>query len=94
MKTLKSLNRLIPYLKNHRTGMLLGLLFIIGTVYFTTKVPLIMGEAVDVLKAVDVLENNFDRDVLFSHVLLILFYAVIQVVFRFLMRNTMIGISR
>ncbi|MCH7782491.1 hypothetical protein IID62_05440 [candidate division KSB1 bacterium] len=50
MKTLKSLNRLIPYLKNHRTGMLLGLLFIIGTVYFTTKVPLIMGEAVDVLK--------------------------------------------
>ena len=94
MKTLKSLNRLIPYLKNHRTGMLLGLLFIIGTVYFTTKVPLIMGEAVDVLKAVDVLENNFDRDVLFSHVLLILLYAVIQGVFRFLMRNTMIGISR
>ena len=98
MKTLKSLNRLIPYLKNHRTGMLLGLLFIIGTVYFTTKVPLIMGEAVDVLKAVDVLENNFDRDalldVLFSYVLLILLYAVIQGVFRFLMRNTMIGISR
>ena len=98
MKTLKSLNRLIPYLKNHRTGMALGILFIIGTVYFTTKVPLIMGEAVDVLKAVDVLENNFDRDalldVLFSYVLLILLYAVIQGVFRFLMRNTMIGISR
>ena len=91
MKTLKSLNRLIPYLKNHRTGMLLGLLFIIGTVYFTTKVPLIMGEAVDLVK------NNPDRevlDVLFSHVLLILLYAVIQGVFRFLMRNTMIGISR
>lgn len=80
--------RLIPYLRNYRTGLILGFFCIVGTVYFTTKVPKVMGEAIDVLG------ENFDRAILLTHILLILLYASVQGVFRFLMRYIIIGISR
>ena len=88
MKRTASLLRLIPYVKKYKVGLIFGILFIIFTVFFTTKVPRIMGNAVDALG------DNLDRSVLFAHVKLLLIYAATQGIFRFLMRNTIIGISR
>ena len=88
MKNLKSLLKLIPYLKRYKAGLILGVVFVILSVFFTTKVPRVMGDAIDVLG------ESFDNSILFDNVVLILIYAVVHGVFRFLMRNTMIGISR
>lgn len=85
---MKSLLRLIPYLKKYRLALFAGFCFIVLTVYFSTKVPKVMGQAIDSLN------ENFDRSVLMTYVGLILLYSVIQGIFRFLMRNTMVGISR
>ena len=88
MKNLKSLFRLIPYLKTYKAGLILGVVFVILAVFFTTKVPRVMGDAIDVLG------ESFDNSMLFDNVVLLLIYAAVQGIFRFLMRNTMIGISR
>ncbi len=88
MRQTASLLQLIPYVKKYKIGLIIGILFIIFTVYFTTKVPRVMGDAVDALG------DNLDRSVLFAHVILLLIYAATQGLFRFLMRNTIIGISR
>jgi len=85
---MKSLLRLIPYLKKYRFSLFTGFCFIVLTVYFSTKVPKVMGQAIDSLN------ENFDRSVLMTYVGLIILYSVIQGIFRFLMRNTMVGISR
>lgn len=85
---MKSLLRLIPYLKKYRFALFAGFCFIVLTVYFSTKVPKVMGQAIDSLN------ENFDRSALMTYVGLIILYSVIQGIFRFLMRNTMVGISR
>ncbi len=88
MKKKDSLFRLVPYIQRYKTGLFFGIIFVILAVFFTTKVPRVMGNAIDVLG------ENFDNSILFDNVVLILIFAAVQGIFRFFMRITMIGISR
>jgi len=88
MKRLKSLARLIPYLKNYRKTVLAGVIFIIFTNVFGSLAPKAIGWAVDSLGI------DFSRAVLIRYTLLIVGLALAAGFFRFLMRNTMISMSR
>ena len=88
---MKDLKKLIPYIKKYKSGMMLGLVFILGTNFFHTLAPKIMGDAIDEL---NFMQHIIPRDRLFYYAQLLILVTVVQGIFRFAMRYTMIGISR
>lgn len=88
MKSSKSLNELIPYLKKYKLRIISGILFVILTNAFSSLVPKILGFAIDTLTA------DFDRQTLLKYTFYIIGLALSAGFFRFLMRYTLIGMSR
>jgi len=88
MKSLNSLKRLIPYLKQHKKGLYFGLIFVIFTNFFSSLVPKSIGWAIDTLG------SDFNRSVLLNYTMLIAGFSVMAGIFRFFMRFVIIGISR
>ncbi|MCP4726059.1 MAG: ATP-binding cassette domain-containing protein, partial [bacterium] len=85
---MKSLLQLKPYLKKYKKGIILGAFYILGANIFTTLGPKVMGYAIDLLS------KDFTREDLLMYAGLLVGITLIQGVFRFSMRYTIIGISR
>ncbi len=85
---MKSLFRLIPYIKKYKKGVLAGIIFILFTNIFITIAPKVLGYAIDSLS------GDFSRQDLLMYAGLLVAVTLIQGIFRFSMRYTMIGISR
>ena len=84
MKRIRSLHTLFPYLKHYRAGLALGFLYIVSVNFFSAQVPQAVGVAID----------SPGRGELVTNTLIILGFAAAAGIFRFLMRNQLIGISR
>ncbi len=91
---MKSLSYLNKYFLKYRWRLLLGILFIITNNYFAAKIPIFMGDAVDVLRN----ESNTPAETLFWTALtlagMIVLFNVIKGFFLFLTRQTIIIMSR
>ncbi len=85
---MKSLLQLKPYIRKYRVGITFGGIFILCANIFTTLGPKVMGYAIDMLS------REFTRSDLMKYAGLLVGITVIQGIFRFSMRYTIIGISR
>jgi ATP-binding cassette subfamily B multidrug efflux pump len=82
------LNRLIPYLREHRGRLLAGFVCILLTNLFLLATPQVMGYAVDRLT------ESVTRQKLATYGAAIVGLAICEGVFRFFMRRLIIGVSR
>jgi ATP-binding cassette subfamily B multidrug efflux pump len=82
------LNRLLPYLRQHRGPVTAGFICVFLTNLFLLATPRVMGYAVDSLK------ESVTREKLAYYAALIIGFALLEGVFRFLMRRLIIGVSR
>ena len=91
---MKSLSYLNKYFYKYRWRLLLGILFIVINNYFNARIPVFMGDAVDVLSN----GANYNKETLFWTALtlagLIVLFNVIKGFFLFLTRQTIIIMSR
>ena len=91
---MKSLSYLNKYFYKYRWRLLLGILFIVINNYFNARIPVFMGDAVDVLRN----SANYNKETLFWTALtlagLIVLFNVIKGFFLFLTRQTIIIMSR
>jgi len=91
---MKSLSYLNKYFYKYRWRLLLGILFIVINNYFNARIPVFMGDAVDVLSN----SANYNKETLFWTALtlagLIVLFNVIKGFFLFLTRQTIINMSR
>lgn len=91
---MKSLSYLNKYFYKYRWRLLLGILFIVINNYFNARIPVFMGDAVDVLSN----SANYNKETLFWTALtlagLIVLFNVIKGFFLFLTRQTIIIMSR
>lgn len=91
---MKSLSYLNKYFFKYRWRLLLGILFIVINNYFNARIPVFMGDAVDVLSN----SANYNKETLFWTALtlagLIVLFNVIKGFFLFLTRQTIIIMSR
>jgi ATP-binding cassette subfamily B multidrug efflux pump len=91
---MKSLSYLNKYFYKYRWRLLLGILFIVTNNYFAAKIPIFMGDAVDILRN----ESNKPAETLFWTALtlagMIVLFNVIKGFFLFLTRQTIIIMSR
>ncbi|MFY7990961.1 MAG: ABC transporter transmembrane domain-containing protein, partial [Fluviicola sp.] len=91
---MKSLSYLNKYFYKYRWRLLLGILFIVINNYFNARIPVFMGDAVDVLRN----SANYNKETLFWTAItlagLIVLFNVIKGFFLFLTRQTIIIMSR
>ena len=91
---MKSLSYLNKYFYKYRWRLLLGILFIVINNYFNARIPVFMGDAVDVLSN----GANYNKETLFWTALtlagLIVLFNVHKGFFLFLTRQTIIIMSR
>ncbi len=103
-------NFIIKYLLHYRWQLIAGLLFVIITTALQVLTPWILRYAIDYIQTIhqsqpdilpaftllliDALKLTTPLSVLITFALLIVITTLIQGVFRFLMRNTLIGVSR
>jgi len=80
--------RLKEYLLKYKKRLLIGFIFIILTNLFTTAAPRVLGYAIDSLR------ENISSTYLAIFAGIIFLIAVIQGIFRFYMRQIVIGVSR
>ena len=85
---MRSLHRLLPYLRRHRGALGAGLFYLLATTAFSVASPWILRSAVDDLTLL------LTRDKLVFYAGAILGLVVIEGVFRYLMRMTLVGLSR
>jgi ATP-binding cassette, subfamily B, multidrug efflux pump len=85
---MSSLKRLIPYCLRYRRKFLVGFLFVLLTNVVTVLSPKILGMAVDSL------QENFSSDLLLRYAGIIVGIAIAGGIFRFSMRQVLIGLSR
>jgi ATP-binding cassette subfamily B protein len=83
-----SFRTLWPYFRRHRRTFIVGILWIVLTTAFAQAVPRLLGEAVDALRGTE------RRHLLGPLCLAVVAAALVQGVFRFLMRRDLIGASR
>ncbi|NUQ80327.1 MAG: ABC transporter ATP-binding protein [Bacteroidetes bacterium] len=88
LNTPNPLARLFPYLLTYRNKLLLGLLFVLLTNLFNVLGPLLIGSAIDRLK------SDFSSAQLVSYGLLIILMAAGRGLFLFMVRQTIIVVSR
>ncbi|MBZ5613441.1 MAG: ABC transporter ATP-binding protein/permease [Acidobacteriia bacterium] len=84
----KNLRPLVPYLKRHRFGLLLGALCVLLTNAISVQFPRVIQHAVDDLN------QNITAPILAKYALLIVAVFAVKGVFQFLTRWIVIGISR
>jgi ATP-binding cassette, subfamily B, multidrug efflux pump len=84
----KNLRPLVPYLKRHRFGLLLGALCVLLTNGISVQFPRVIQHAVDDLN------QNITAPILAKYALLIVAVFVVKGIFQFLTRWIVIGISR
>lgn len=85
---MKSLSELNKYFKRYRTKLILGFIFILISNIFQVFVPLFLRESIDLIKE----QHNFSE--LGKYAVYIFVAALISGVFRFLIRQTIIVVSR
>lgn len=85
MKYLKKLNQ---YFRKHKKSLLLGVLYILLSNGFQVVIPLFLRDSIDLLK------NKINYDLLLQYALLILGAAVLSGFFRFMIRQSIIVVSR
>lgn len=85
---MKSLLRLIPYLRRYRRTLLYGFLAILGSNVFAVFAPLFIGEAIDLT------QGDASAATLLQYALLIVGTVTVSGFFTFLTRQTIIVVSR
>lgn len=90
---MRSLLRLLPYLKKYQRTLLYGLLTVIVSNLFSVATPWFIGEAVDQLKAGLTQGSLAHTDLLYYSVLIVVF-ALMAGIMLFLTRETIIVVSR
>lgn len=85
---MKNLSTLKKYFLKYKTKLILGFIFILISNAGTVYVPLLMKDAINAL------EQNIAADLLLRYALLIVGASLIAGVFRFLIRQTIIVVSR
>ncbi|MCW8850952.1 MAG: ABC transporter ATP-binding protein/permease [Melioribacteraceae bacterium] len=85
MKSLKTLNK---YFFKYKTKLLLGIVFILFSNAAQVYIPMILKDSIDELK------NNIQLDKVIEYALIIVGVALIGGIFRFLIRTTIIIVSR
>ncbi len=90
---MKSLLRLIPYLKKYRATLLWGLLTVVLSNVFTVVQPKIIGHAIDTLKD-GLASRQLDTGLLLQYGLLVVGLSLLAGFFTFLTRQTIIVASR
>ena len=88
IKELKELKRLKKYLSRYKRRMIIGCVFVIITNIFALLGPWVLKVAIDEL------EKKLSSELLIKYAALLAGLALIEGVFRFLMRQTIIGVSR
>lgn len=88
MKTYESLKTLNKYFWRYRAKLLLGILFILLSNLAQIYIPILLKESIDLLK------KNMSKEILLKHALLIVGVALFGGFFRFLIRTTIIIVSR
>lgn len=76
------------YFRRYKSKLILGIVFILIANIVQVNIPLFLRDSIDAI------ENNLSRDVLIKYALLILGSALISGIFRFLIRQTIIVVSR
>lgn len=96
--TVKSLETLLPYFKAYRLKIGLGLLFIILANLFKTYNPVVVRNAIDNLQQTlasnDIVDPNIINKSILTFAALYLIVALIEGIFTFFMRQTIIVVSR
>ncbi|HTP13083.1 MAG TPA: ABC transporter ATP-binding protein [Bacteroidota bacterium] len=90
---MKSLLRLLPYLKRYKKTLLLGVLTVVGSNLFTVAQPLFLGYAIDELKR-GIEQHYFVSTDLLQWAGLIVGFSLVAGFFTFLTRQTIIVVSR
>jgi ATP-binding cassette subfamily B protein len=85
---MNELRRLIPYFRPYRRGMLLGLLLVVVSNLFMIAGPYLLQVAIDAM------EENLSRALIFRYAGLIILVALLGGVARYGMRELLNGISR
>ncbi len=90
---MRSLLRLIPYLKKYRRTLLWGLLTVIMSNIFTVVQPKIVGNAIDALKS-GLASKQLDTTLLLMYAVMVVGLSLLAGFFTFLTRQTIIVASR
>jgi len=90
---MRSLLRLIPYLRRYKKSLFFGILTIIGSNIFNALQPKILGYAVDAL-GIGIRQGSLRSTNLFLYASLIVLFAVIAGICTYLTRQTIIVTSR
>ncbi|MCI0707011.1 MAG: ABC transporter ATP-binding protein/permease [Ignavibacteriae bacterium] len=90
---MKSLLRLKPYLLRHKKILILGILTVVGSNLFSVVQPLLLGYAVDELKA-GIETSTYITDNLMMWALYIVGFSLVAGFFTYLTRQTLIVTSR
>lgn len=90
---MRSLLRLLPYLRRHRRALLVGLLTVIGSNLFTVVQPIFLGRAVDAFSA-GISQGTAVAGDLLQWAGLIVGFSLIAGTFTFFTRQTIIVASR
>ncbi|MBR9977696.1 MAG: ABC transporter ATP-binding protein [Bacteroidetes bacterium] len=85
---MKSLLRLLPYLRHYRGPLLRGIVYVFFSTIFAVIAPVIIRDAVDGL------QQDVSRGMLLNYALLIVLVSAISGVFLYLTRQTIIVVSR
>lgn len=88
MKTYTSLKTLNKYFWRYKLKLSLGILFILLSNIAQVYIPILLKDSIDLLK------NDISKEVLLKHAMLIVAVALIAGFFRFLIRTTIIIVSR
>ncbi|MCP5063848.1 MAG: ABC transporter ATP-binding protein [Ignavibacteriae bacterium] len=88
MKTFTSLKTLNKYFLRYKLKLSVGILFILLSNLAQVYIPILLKNSIDLLK------NNISKEVLLKHALLIVSVALVAGFFRFLIRTTIIIVSR
>ena len=83
-----SLATLLPYFRQYRYGIALGLFLVLVTNVFQVLSPAILG------RAIDAVSNASSRDVIFRYAALLVLFALLAGLSRFAHRQLLNGISR
>lgn len=92
---MKSLSYLNKYLYKYRWRLLLGILFIVINNYFNARIPVIIGESMDILKGNK--ESTLAESLFWTAIALagmVMLFNIIKGFFSFLTRQTLIVMSR
>ncbi len=86
---MNSFNLIIPYFKQHKLRIAIGLLSLITVDIFQLSIPRVVKHTIDALTIFDIKISK-----LLEYSLLILFLALMIAIFRYIWRRSLIGLSR